>query len=1248
MSDPITAFAVSTLASEVTSYATSKVTTAARNKYSELTFLDEKIEEAAQETAERYPELDPETLPALFDSEEIAKRINNFQDGGEFLDLDDILTSVDSDMLDPDLPEEELATQFLTILQQKIAEDGDLAFKLLIAYNQRIFDYALRLGETQEEILFSIEKVAGRNPNEQLYTAFTPIEKRFGRGTTGGRKHTSSFYNREVEFEKITNFVNSEYQALIVGGSSGIGKTRLAFEAALWIQSSDPSWTVYTVNPLADIERGLSEIDFDEEENLLFLLDDARDSEKIELLCRIVEEKENDIKLLFTEQPWFVGARQRETTRSGLATEQMNLGPLGANDIQDLLQNEYRIQSPNTWRWITSNSEGNVLLVHQLAKWILSEEPDGSGPSTQQDIFGLAFDQNFDDLERYASHTSLNRSTLEQYIGYLAAVGQLNTNNDNLIKKFIDVLPLDESEEKQYRRIVRSAGVVEDNNGHLQIQPPALRTHIAYKIFFDESPFDFKGDIYGPFSDYSEKPLVDILIRIAGRYDCREAEQILDGIVGEYIECTEETPITKRAQILSYFENLGYSQPDLALELVTAFIEDELPDDADEVDGIWMPGLLEDPTPTGNFLLRCTMVLWHTLLNRPEDTVSLLMVIARDYPGSAVRNKVFQYIRQEIEPSTEKHPEAQLKLLFVLRDYLQSDLDVELKSELVDVIGNLSREQTEDHLQDPAEKNKFWFQRGPLPLSEQRKQIRVEAVRILFEIIWNSHSRRLRQNTAKKITRFCTSQARYKGRRGELINHDELTLIYRSATIYVWFSRDLDCLQQLDSLTTRNIADLEIEASAVALQDAYSNNELYQQMRRMNPPIRGLEEQENQITGYIETIESPWNAKIEQFEEVVAYSSSTYNQFFRLLGKLKPEIGEQILEETSDTLKPCRVSIITGISISSPEKAKRIAEDAADQNNVVEACAAIRQLFVSDRTFAVGTYEELLEDAVPYTEDEAIQLVRCTYGEWEDNQEWTENKLVKFLTGSEEVTPKLLEFVLRVLPTHVEKELHTVSESLLIEILSATETFHNLNEPYGLRMIISERAERNPMAFVDFCRERVDRWGRRVGLFPHDFSINTSRMRDSTQYSKAVEAIVGLIVDPDEWSAYRGLFAVFPTAEVVGQLIGNIESYSEDEVIQILHDCDSAPLNDDIDRLLRVCMDRGIDNIRRNDRARSAVHAVVINSTGVQVGQTTEKSYSRQFELVRDWKDDESLSPGVRRFARNLEDDLYDMVEKGY
>ncbi|RLM49419.1 hypothetical protein DVK06_15215 [Halorubrum sp. Atlit-28R] len=74
-------------------------------------------------------------------------------------------------------------------------------------------------------------------------------------------------------------------------------------------------------------------------------------------------------------------------------------------------------------------------------------------------------------------------------------------------------------------------------------------------------------------------------------------------------------------------------------------------------------------------------------------------------------------------------------------------------------------------------------------------------------------------------------------------------------------------------------------------------------------------------------------------------------------------------------------------------------------------------------------------------------------------------------------------------------------------------------------------------------------------------------------------------------------------------------------------------------------MDRGIDNIRRNDRAQSAIHAVIINSTGVQVGPTTEESYSRQFELVRRWKDDESLSPRVRRFARNLEDDLYDMVE---
>lgn len=58
------------------------------------------------------------------------------------------------------------------------------------------------------------------------------------------------------------------------------------------------------------------------------------------------------------------------------------------------------------------------------------------------------------------------------------------------------------------------------------------------------------------------------------------------------------------------------------------------------------------------------------------------------------------------------------------------------------------------------------------------------------------------------------------------------------------------------------------------------------------------------------------------------------------------------------------------------------------------------------------------------------------------------------------------------------------------------------------------------------------------------------------------------------------------------------------------------------------------------------MHAVIINSTGVQVGPTTEESYSRQFELVRGWKNDENLSPGVRRFARNLEGDLYDTVDE--
>jgi len=334
-----------------------------RGKYQRMAFLDDAIEQAAMRVAENYEGLEPSVFPVVFDKEEVEDLIEGFDAGGDRITVSAVAGTMDTEMLDPDLnaDPEELVAKFFEYLEQEISQDPEIGRKLQTVYAQQLYEYATRLSEGQEEILDRIE-VYGKDRHEKGYDVFQTVDDRFELQLAGEhprQRFDLPFYGREEEISEVVDFVESSSDMLVVHGSAGIGKTRLVVQAAFQLQATHPDWTVYTANVHADLDTGLSEIDFDEEDGVVLFVDDARDSDQLDRLFDIASRRRDQVKLVFTERSLFASALETAANRVALDPMMLQLPPLDSDLMSNLITDAYGIQKPQVVEWIIAVSEGS-------------------------------------------------------------------------------------------------------------------------------------------------------------------------------------------------------------------------------------------------------------------------------------------------------------------------------------------------------------------------------------------------------------------------------------------------------------------------------------------------------------------------------------------------------------------------------------------------------------------------------------------------------------------------------------------------------------------------------------------------------------------------------------------------------------------------------------------------------------------------------------------------------------------------
>lgn len=1232
----------------------------AKGKYQRMAFMNDAVEHAAMRVAEQNEGIEPEVFPAAFNDDEVKTLIDGFDSGGNPITVERVAETLNEEMLDPDLDvdPDQIVAEFFEYLEQEISQDEEIGHKLQTVYAQRLYEYASRLREGQEELLEQIE-VAGQDRSDKGYDVFKTVDDRFEQQLAG--KHPRQrfdlpFYGRLEAAGDVIEFAESDSNVLVVHGSAGIGKTRLVVQASFQLQATHREWTVYTANVHADLDAGLSEIEFDEEDGIILFIDDARDVDQLERVFNIAAQRRSQVKLVFTERSIFSSSLEDRANRFGLDATMLPLSPLDSETVTSLIQDAYGIQDPQTLDWIVQVSEGKPLIAHLLADQIVSNGPTGQDPVAAEDsVLEQVFDDVVRDIQRGAEQQGVgDPQKLESYFRYVAAVGTLDTGDDAFMDALSEALSLEPDEERRYREILLDTiGTVSQRSESLTVQPDALQEYVVYDTFFDDGARDYMDTVYEVFGEFTEKEQVNNLLVIERRYDCREAGAIIDTIISGYTAQMDEYSVPERVRLLRQLEMLGAASPERGVELVEVALTTAPPNGEAESEGL-RRRIVKAPSDLGQLYLAAISLLSPGLLKEPERITDVLLEITLVKGVSPnVAESVFQRINQELRPGFSRPPSAQQQIVEHLEDYLlDQELDTASRMELLEAVASASSEQAEDFSMDPVDRMTARVRHGPIWQSEAMQAYRLAAVDALIAVVEESGDHALKVKAAEQLPSFVLAQKRYYGGQDEVFNRDELERIYEFAIDHVDGEDDLDCLSALHRLVDyAEDGELGVDELGRRLEQALLANDRYRLLVHMDPRGRDREESEEEMRAFIRDLDSAWEQQFDAFVDVVEHSPETsFKRFFKLFGEEQPEPSVQLLDQSPAALKEYRERVVVGICAGDPEQGRDLVLDYIEDGTYGLACAGLRVFINSDRDYAVSAFKRIIGETDRFTEERVIHLASVLRGQWEEDLDWAEEMFLTLLHESESVTPRVLDRLLDALPRRKEN-LTAVGESVLDEIMDYAVEFDRLGESHQLQQLVVEFAERHPLDFVEFYIRRTDCLDSHMDLLPLHIDVETERMREAEQYDAAVQTVGNLVLDTDEYApqVYARLFHTVPATDVAPVLAGRVADCSEDQLLRIIWYCQLFELTDPVEALLLTVMGGGVDDLRQADAIQQNILCAISSSPMGTAGATrmmNDNQHQRELSTVRDWQDDSELPIEIRNFAREAEQHLLDDLDE--
>ncbi|RKU16431.1 hypothetical protein C6503_12445 [Candidatus Poribacteria bacterium] len=379
-------------------------------------------------------------------------------------------------------------------------------------------------------------------------------------------------FGREDEISQFQTFVQTlDKRLLMIYGSGGIGKTKLAIEFAKIVEQEHTDYEPLFVQMAGDsFESALADIP--PNRKYIFFVDDAHDFIDnlggIKIVLSSPEYKESKA-VLITRKPFkaFLEGSFR-TALPDNAVDELEIGKLSLERTKEFIHTHTRI-SDNAMLTGLAKLARDTPLIAVMVIDLVNKDIGPLKDLTKDKLIEFTFESYLNDsFEKYPESSERRRKLLE----WLSGIAPIDIEDNQIRDKLAEILRVEPYEIEQYRDDLRNDGLLFQYGAKQRVFPHQLSDYVLRKACFisEGHPSSFHECLLTEFL-----PLfpVKVVINLARVENGAGKKSLLDEHIDSLKTRVREGDNFVRMDALEQMEGISYFRPDDAIYIFNIVLD---------------------------------------------------------------------------------------------------------------------------------------------------------------------------------------------------------------------------------------------------------------------------------------------------------------------------------------------------------------------------------------------------------------------------------------------------------------------------------------------------------------------------------------------------------------------------------------------------------------------------------------------------------------------------------------------------
>ena len=381
-------------------------------------------------------------------------------------------------------------------------------------------------------------------------------------------------FGREDEVSQFQTFVqDQEKRLLMVYGSGGIGKTKLAIEFAKTVERDYTDYEPLFVQMAGDnFEKALAE-DIPPNRKYIFFVDDAHDLIDhlggISIILNSSGYSESKA-VLITRKPFKPSLESCFLTAlPDDAVDELEIRKLSLEETKEFIRTYTRIPDGSLLTGLTQIGRDTPLIAAMVID-SLNKGLDLRDLTTKDKLVELTFESYLNDI--FSKHLLRSDKRHRKLLDWLSGITSIDTEDNRIRDKLAEILKVEPYEIEQYRDDLRAYGLLLQFGRKQRVFPDVLGDYILRKACFlsDGRPSSFHKSLLDEFL-----PLlpIKVIINLARVENNASEKKLLDEHVASLKTRAREGDNFVRMDILERMEGISYFRPDDATQIFNIILD---------------------------------------------------------------------------------------------------------------------------------------------------------------------------------------------------------------------------------------------------------------------------------------------------------------------------------------------------------------------------------------------------------------------------------------------------------------------------------------------------------------------------------------------------------------------------------------------------------------------------------------------------------------------------------------------------